>query len=320
MKTKMSLWIVLMVFVVGTLSGCQTAPAAEQPVSAASSTPSLVTAAPTATFTQKSTTEDPAQEPTIAQTAQPAGAEQGEAAARAAEVYFTAVSEGNSEEAAAMLSTFSLAVFQITRGDAIEALQAQKIKGVRWADFQILGTQPFGEQTILVHVTYQETTRDTPTATPTIAAQATPASPETAAPTAIDALWPMRLESEAWRYNWNNVIDFRTLDADAQTMNGITILPTQLIRYSDRIKLSMLIQNRTNEAVVFGQVNETLGTFSFGEETILAEKTQWILNPLRAMPDATLEMKGLFTSLPDMVEIRKWNNYDVEPWFVFPLQ
>jgi hypothetical protein len=82
----------------------------------------------------------------------------------------------------------------------------------------------------------------------------------------------------------------------------------------------MLVQNRSNETVVFGQVNETLGTFYFGDQPVVAEKAQWILNPLRSVPAVTLVIKGLFTSFPDVVEIRKWNNYDIEPWYVFQVK
>lgn len=319
MKTKNSLWITILLFSLAFLSGCQAAPVTAHTVSAQSNTASLPAAAPTAT-PQATATQAPEAEPTAAPTDRPAADEQEIAAASAAEAYFLAVSEGKYEEASTILSTFSLAVFQITRGDAVEALQAQRIAGIQWEDFKIIGAQPFDDQTVLVHVSYLEVTNDTPTATPTIAVQATPASPEAAADGTVDELWPMRLESGEWRYNWNNVIDFRTLDAGAQTMNGVTILPTQLTRYSDRIALTMLVQNRTNEAVVFGQVNETLGVFYFADQAVVAEKTQWILNPLRAVPAATLEIRGLYTSLPDKVEIRKWNNYDVAPWYVFQLQ
>lgn len=103
-------------------------------------------------------------------------------------------------------------------------------------------------------------------------------------------------------------------------MNGITVMPLQLNRYSDRLQLTLLVQNRTNEAVVFGQANETMGTFHFGDQPVVAEKAQWILNPLRSVPAAVLEAKGLFSTYPDTIEIRKWNNFNVKPWFVFQLQ
>ena len=149
---------------------------------------------------------------------------------------------------------FSLMVFEMTRGDAACALQKQKLDGARWSGLQVTETQPFDEQTMLVHVTYTLTVKEQPEAR--------------------DELWPMRLENGAWRYNWNNLIDFRTLEAPAQTTNGVTIMPVQINRFSDRIQLVLLVQNRTEDAVVFGQVNEILGTFHFGDQAVVAEKTQ----------------------------------------------
>jgi hypothetical protein len=275
-----------------------------------------------------------------AKDAEPARLEQSAAAAKA---YFAAVADGNSEAAAQLLSNFSLVVFEMTRGDAVSALQAQKIAGARWADLQVLETKRFDEDTILVHVTYTVSQKLPPTVTPTASktpnsatatvqagktpvATATPAQAGTVnpGPTAIpadvkDELWPFRLENGAWRYNWNNLIDFRTLNAPAQTMNGVTLLPLQLNRYSDRIALVVLVQNRTTESVVFGQLNETLGTFQFGDQTVVAETTRWILNPLRSVPGATLEIKGLYAAFPDSVEIRKWKTYNVDPWYIFQL-
>ncbi len=215
-------------------------------------------------------------------------------------------------------------VFQMTQGDAASELQTQKIEGARWSDLEILGAQAFDAQTILVHVTYSAAKKAQTDVTPTPAADAAKdakaAETKTDAVEAKDELWPMRLENGAWRYNWNNLIDFRTLDTRAQTMNGITIMPVQINRFSDRIQLSMLVQNRTNEAMVFGQVNETLGIFHFGDQDVVAEKAQWILNPLRSVPAATLEARGLYEQFPDTIEIRKWNITNVKPWYDFQLQ
>ena len=213
---------------------------------------------------------------------------------------------------------------KLTRGDAQAALQREKLAGVTWTDLQVLDTQPFDAQTILVHVTYREskvaaaTTATLATASATTVAAATAAATPTVSLSEIkDALWPVRLENGAWRYNWNNLIDFRSLDAAPQSMNNITILPLQLLRYSDRLQVKLLVQNRTNQAVVFGQTNETLGAFYFGENQVVAEKTRWILNPLRSVPDATLEIKGLFNDLPERLTIRTWNNLNLAPWFDF---
>lgn len=301
--------------------------AAAQPTEAApepSATPTILVSTPTTIPTQD------------------AAKVQADAAGQTAQAYFDAVAGGDTEAAAELLSSFSLMVFEITQGDAASALNAQLIDGLRWSDLVIEETIPFDEDTILVRVAYTQANvgkpgEQTPTAAPSPTAKATakaaaagqkpaaatPAEDAAAGPAngeTVEALWPMRLENGAWLYNWENLIDFRTLDARAQTMNGVTVMPVQMNRYSDRIALSMLVQNRTNASVVFGQANETLGTFTFNDQAVTAEKTQWILNPLRSVPDATLEVKGLFQAYPDSIAIRTWNNYDVEPWYVFQLQ
>ncbi len=109
------------------------------------------------------------------------------------------------------------------------------------------------------------------------------------------------------------------MGAGAQDVGGVTVLPVQMNRYSDRIELSLLVQNRTNEGVVFGQVNETLGTFYFDGQPVVARETRWILNPNRSVPSQP-RGKSLVHKFPEMIEIRKWKSYQVEPWYVFQLQ
>lgn len=343
MKIKLNAIILITLLASLLLAGCQAQPSGIEPVAAQDlATPTAIEMTPT----QKT---GGASVPTATPAAgQVTGQSQADPAEEAAAAYFTALAQGETEGAAELLSSFSLMVFQMTRGEAASALLAEKLSGVRWSDFNILGSQALDDQTVLIHVTYTETQLDmSPTASPAPTATATKTASPAASPTVAiaaptkaagaeptlppaaatappetqkDELWPMRLENSEWRYNWDNLIDFRTLDAGAQTVSGVTVMPVQMNRYSDRIELSLLVQNRTNEGVVFGQVNETLGTFYFDGQPVVAEKTRWILNPNRSVPSVTLEAKGLFTEFPEMVEIRKWNSYQVDPWYVFQLQ
>ncbi len=221
-------------------------------------------------------------------------------AEKAVRDFFALLESGNFEQAADQLSTFSLMVFKMTRGDAASAMQRIKFDGGNWSDLQIVENKPFDEHTVLVHVTYTFTVDEVEEAR--------------------DEFWPVRLENDTWRYNWDNLIDYHSLQVTPQTANGVTVKPVQVNRFSDRIQLVMLVQNRTNGAVVFGQENEVLGTFRFGEQTVEADKTKIVLNPLRSVPDVKLEVKGLWESYPEAVEIRKWKSYNVEPWYVFQLQ
>jgi len=281
---------------------------------------SVTPADPTSTATPRPTkTPRPTATPT--QDAAQARAEQAGAAVQA---YFAALEAQHFEEAASLVYEFSLMVFNMTRGDAVSALYQQRASGAAWSGLEIAAVTPFDQNTMLVSVKYstapaaQTDTATMPTAT--ASAKATPTSESLPAHENREEVWPMRFENGAWRYNWNNLIDFRTLEVEAQTLNGITVKPIQANRFTDRIQLVMLVQNRNNAPVVFGQANEILGTFYFAGKAIEAEKTQIVLNPLRSVPNFTLEVKGSFNDYPDSIELRRWKNYNVEPWFTFQLK
>ncbi len=220
-------------------------------------------------------------------------------AAAALQTYFSALEKGDVNAAAQQLSIFSLEAYNMTADDAASALNTQRSAGTRWSNLQILDSRVFDPQTVLVHVRYSllvdQVNQDK------------------------DELWPMRLENSAWHYNWNNLIDFRTLTVDPQTTAGITVMPTQMRRFTDHLDLILLFQNHTNQPVVFGQANETLATFHFGDQSVVADHTQIILDALRSRPDVTLTITGLYLDFPDSVVIRQWKNYNVKPWFTFNL-
>ena len=95
--------------------------------------------------------------------------------------------------------------------------------------------------------------------------------------------------------------------------------PTQITRYPDRYRLGLFVQNRTNDTIVLGQPNEILALFTFGDQTVEAEKDQLVFERLKTYPDAGIEVKGEFPDYPDQVDIRKWKNYNVAPWYSFSL-
>lgn len=298
--------VLIAALVAGCLPGKIGLPSAPRNASEASSTATPAAPRPSATAL-----------PTLPPTAAPTGTTDPQQmrvdqAAQTAVDYFNAISEGNSAAAVELLSSFSLMVFQMTRSQAAELLQAQYAGGQRWSDFKLLDTQTDGDVTLLLHVRYTETAGSTQATSTTQAAAGTPST--------VEAVWPMRLEQGVWRYNWNDLVDFHTLNAKAQAVNDITILPVQMNRYSDHLDLVMLVQNHQNQLVVFGQNNETLGIFHFGDQRVTAEKNRWVLNALRSTPDVTLTAQGYYETYPDSVEIRKWDNTNTAPWYTFQFE
>lgn len=214
----------------------------------------------------------------------------------AAQAYGDALSKGDATAAASLLSSYGLMIADKTAGDYMAQLKADGEKS-KIADFKILGSQKVNQFTVLVHVSY------------TLGKEAAPQ----------DVSWPFRLENGSWLYNLDNLVDFHTLTVDPQTTNGITFIPLRLLRYSDHTRLELMGQNNTNELVVFGQVNETLANFHFGDQVVKAEKTYLVLNPLRTNMDLALDAKGYFDTYPTSIDIRIWRDYNVKPWFSFVL-
>ena len=134
-----------------------------------------------------------------------------------------------------------------------------------------------------------------------------------------DVVWAFRLENGQWRYNWDNLIDFRTLSARSQTTGGVSMLPKEILRFSDHMQVNLLAQNRTNDPILFGQVNETLATLHFQGETVEVEPAKIYLNPLRSYPDTAITFAGFYESYPDKLDIRTWKSYVVDPWYSFDL-
>jgi len=219
--------------------------------------------------------------------------------------YFEALENQDPRSAVKWLSNYSMIAEKTTREASAAALQARMVQGNRWSAVEVKESREQNDNTILVHVLYKMETKDSKTSA--------------VAETQQDEWWPVRLENGKWLYNWNNVIDYRGLDVAAQSTGGLTINPVQITRYTDRLSLVLFVQNRTNEPIVLGQPNEILAIFTFGAEKIEAEKAQLVFDRLQTYPDARIEVKGQLPDYPDKVEIRKWKNYDVAPWYDFTL-
>jgi hypothetical protein len=258
-------------------------------------------------FAQVATTPTPTQTPLPTSTPQPTSTtvSQTGLAEQTVQNYFTALQNADFASASKLVSAFSLMTFKMTASDVVADLTEQKQAGATWSGLQILDSQVFNAQTVLVHVKYQLTSKDAKTG-------------ETVT-TDMDELWPIRYENHQWLYNWNNLIDFNTLGFDTQTASGLSVTPLQVTRYTDRITLTLLVQNQTNQTIVIGSSNQTLATFYFGGKAVNADNTRYILEPLRSTSDVVVTVKGLYTSYPDSVELVKYNNSQTAPMFTFGL-
>jgi hypothetical protein len=228
-----------------------------------------------------------------------------QAAEKTVTAYFAALAGGDAKTAASLLSTFSLTHAALTRSDAQAEIKTELDQGEQWSDLQIIDAKAFDAKTVLVHVTYQETSKDRKTGEP--------------ATTPRDELWPVRLESGAWRYNRGNLVDYQTLDVKERILSGVTVKPQEIDRYTDRLALVLLVQNATQESVVWGSPSQVLATFHFNGQAVQADQKVIVIDRLRSYPAVTIEAHGLFDTYPDAVDLVQFILYTGGPWYTFQL-
>jgi hypothetical protein len=338
MNKKMAFLSIIVILVLA-LTGCQSAQSAQASSSAngagapaarqfngtppagfnpggAPGSSAAATATPTAVATQKPTA-------TATATAVPVTA----AAVSQAKAYFADLQNKDFTAASKLISIVSLSYAGLTRMQAASSLQAQSLAGAGWSNLQIVDSQVFSDDTILVHVIYTVGTT-TGTATPQATANATPeisanavvqASATTTAAAQKDEVWAFRLESGSYLYNWGNFIDTKTVEVGAQTANHITLQPTRLVRFTDRLELHFMMQNKTSDVVYFVQSYDTLAVFHFSDQAVEAKNSdnKVVISGLRTSYDEKIVVKGLYTSYPTWVEIKKFDGYYPNPWYTF---
>jgi hypothetical protein len=231
----------------------------------------------------------------------------GDPAVQAVQAYFQALQDKDAQAAAALVSNLSLTIDNLTRDDLANELNKQFQAGAQWSDLQVKEVRPLTDKIRLVHVSYNLTS-------PAVQSGQAAATPAAAA---MDELWPVSLVNNQWRYNRNNLIDFHTLSLADQTTQGLRIKPVQLARFSDHLRLTLLVQNTTQDTIILGQTNEIMAAFTFGDQQVEAVKQRLIFAPLRTYPQVTLEWKGFYPNYPDGVSIRQWTTVKTAPWFTF---
>jgi hypothetical protein len=305
MKNKIKLLVIFSLAVIVTFSSCQVRLTPTGPAVTQASHPTPI---PLPTLAEDSATETPTP------VAAPVNAPTPPSAAQDAEIakvlktvhaYFSALENNDAQGASDNISTFSLILESLTRGDASDELLKLMQAGTTWSNLEVKEVQRFNEDTFLVHVLYQVSSKDPKSGKNTIAQK--------------DELWPVRLENGEWLYNRKNLIDFKTLSNHDQSTAGLRMKPVQITRYSDHLDLSFLVQNTTNEPIALGQSNEILAQLQFKDKKVDADKQVLAFDRLRSYPNAIIRFSGLFADYPQSVIVRQWKNYRVAPWFSFRL-
>ena len=193
-------------------------------------------------------------------------------------------------QAANLLSQYSLQLFGLTRQEIVIRYQTLGFKSWKLVDCRLLESKKFDDQTMLVHLLMKEQTGEQE-------------------PQYYDGWQALRLEEGQWLINWNDVIDALPLVVEAQTVSGVTIQPTQLLRYTDKIRLVFNVGNANKRAAFWDLAGQKVSTFFIADQAVSVRgvnETPFMIDAESAYTAAYAELPGLQATYPTGVDLTNW--------------
>ncbi len=202
-------------------------------------------------------------------------------AARAAQVlglYLDAVRDEDFLTASEWLSDFSLLVPGLSRRQVRNLLADRSAQGQRLLRYRLGRSQEIDARTTLIAVTLSMAGEEKER----------------------EELWALRLEDGDWRVNWERLISYEVFAVADKSYDDVVIKPVQLLRYTDRTRLELMVQNLSGQTVTWGGKGMTNAVFYFGDQKVKVTGAAYQFNPRRGY-DVAVEAPGLY--LQDLLSV-----------------
>lgn len=202
-----------------------------------------------------------------------------------AKKYYEALKRDDYVEAVNLISEYSLSLTNSTREDVRISLDKAAFNGWKLLDYRIVESQILDERTALIHVLTKELMENEPQN--------------------YDFWVAFRKENGQWHLNLNSLVDDRTVDTTPQNINGVSVQPIQIIRYVDKVRIVLKIENTNQRGCFWGWAGDKVATFYFGEQAYDVQGSLEIKSD-RVYPDAYVELKGFYETYPNKILLSGW--------------
>jgi hypothetical protein len=115
----------------------------------------------------------------------------------------------------------------------------------------------------------------------------------------------MRKENGQWRMNSGGIVDDETLTMQAKGYKGILVQPLRIIRYLDKMRVVVKIENISSKTCYWGWGNDKLLILNFGQKAIDTSGSLKV-EPKRTYPGVNIDVKGFYETYPKSMELTKW--------------
>ncbi|MCE7988042.1 MAG: hypothetical protein DYG89_43310 [Caldilinea sp. CFX5] len=199
--------------------------------------------------------------------------------------YLGALRQYDLPRAVSLISNYSLTVSGAKQEEIQRYLEKKFLDGWRLLDYQVIEARQLTDQTTLVHITGSSH----------VAANARQSFQE---------WYPLRLEEGQWRVNCNGVIDQVLLNIQPQTLNQVSVQPTSIVRYLDKLRVYLNVDSTNERIVLWGAEKEPGAKCRFTNHTVD------LLVSVQIQPNSKktffLDFAGWFLDYPVAVELLQW--------------
>jgi len=201
------------------------------------------------------------------------------------DVYMEAAHQRDFKRMASFLSDYSLQLLGTTREEARIDFEKLDFEGWRSVEHRIVATREINSEIVLIRA-FEKSGYNNQFDT-------------------YDWWSSLRKEKDGWRVNLDNIVDHIILDIEPQTINDVTVQPTLVVRYTNKLCLYMIVDNANDRAIHWGWGNELIATAFFGNEA----EDKWgalQLQSKRNYPNMYLEFDGWHETYPTSIILYSW--------------
>lgn len=210
--------------------------------------------------------------------------------------YYQAIQNENIDRVYDLVSEKSKNDLQITEDVIRNSLQSIYDQYWKMLSFEILSQEEYAEDVVIFTVKIEEQVGENE-------------------PKTTEQRMTAYKEGGGWKINWAGYIETQQVKTEAKTENDLTLQPLRYLRFVDFIEVKMFAENKSEQTLVWGELNYRMAGLTIEDETVYALMTNLdygLPKPVVIYPGGVADEFSVFFSTdlrgtPQQFEVFRWH-------------
>ncbi len=212
--------------------------------------------------------------------------------------FYQDLQAGNIAGAASLYSEYSLQFFKVDRDAIINQFKQLNLSQLKGVEIAVAGIHLLSETVAIARVVLKHPVNNQPGVSQD-----------------VHIALGMHLENDGWKINLGlandpnaTLVDYLTLDLKPQTINGLTLLPLRIERYTSKIRVVFCLENASKHGIIWGAGQQKAATLQFVNDHYDIPGQSALIKPEQLSNENNIFVDGFFDSYPTVVDIDAWQN------------